>query len=110
LRLVCTVLLLGDHLGDIPMPTSIPAVMPEWTNEVPAPPTRQTWGLGLQVSLEDLPGMRPAGTGSWAGIFNCYYWIDRKTRIAATFFTQVLPFFDLGVVPTLLEIEQPASA
>jgi CubicO group peptidase (beta-lactamase class C family) len=110
LRAETTDLMFSDQLGDIPMPTSIPAVMPEWTNEVPAPPARQTWGLGLQVSLEDLPGMRPAGTGSWAGIFNCYYWIDRKTGIAATFFTQVLPFFDLGIVPTLLEIERAVYA
>jgi len=110
LRPETTDLMFSDQLGDIPMPTSMPSVMPEWTNEVPAPPARQTWGLGLQVSLEDLPGMRPAGTGGWAGIFNCYYWIDRKTGIAATFFTQVLPFFDVGVVPALLEIEQAVYA
>jgi CubicO group peptidase (beta-lactamase class C family) len=106
LRPETTDLMFSDQLGAIPMPSIIPTVMPEWSNEVPAPPARQTWGLGLQVSLEDLPGMRPAGTGSWAGIFNCYYWIDRQTGIAATFFTQVLPFFDVGVVPVLLNIEQ----
>jgi methyl acetate hydrolase len=100
----------SDQLGDIAMPTSMPAVMPEWINPVPAPPTRQTWGLGLQVSLEDLPGMRPAGTGSWAGIFNSYYWIDRTTGIAVTFFTQVLPFFDVGVVPALIGTEQAVYA
>ncbi len=110
LRPETTDLMFSDQLGDVPMPTSMPAVMPEWTNPVPAPPTRQTWGLGLQVSLEDLPGMRPAGTGSWAGIFNCYYWIDRTTGIAATFFTQVLPFFDVGVVPALIGFEQGVYA
>jgi methyl acetate hydrolase len=110
LRPETTELMFGDQLGGVPMPTSMPAVMLEWTNPVPSPPTRQTWGLGLQVSLEDMPGMRPAGTGSWAGIFNCYYWIDRKTGIAATFFTQVLPFFDVGVVPALLGFEQAVYA
>ncbi|HEV7733689.1 MAG TPA: serine hydrolase domain-containing protein [Candidatus Binatia bacterium] len=110
LRPETTDLMFSDQLGDVPMPTSMPAVMPEWTNQVPAPPTRQTWGLGLQVSLEDMPGMRPAGTGSWAGIFNSYYWIDRTTGIAATFFTQVLPFFDVGVVPALLAVEHAVYA
>jgi CubicO group peptidase (beta-lactamase class C family) len=110
LRPETTELMFSDQLRGIPMPTSMPAVMPEWSNEVPAPPTRQTWGLGLQVSLEDLPGMRPAGTGSWAGIFNSYYWIDRKTGIAVTFFTQVLPFFDIGVVPALIGVEQAVYA
>jgi CubicO group peptidase (beta-lactamase class C family) len=103
-------LMFSDQLGGIPMPTTMPVVMPEWSNEVPAPPTRQTWGLGLQVALEDMPGMRPAGTGSWAGIYNSYYWIDRKTGVAATFFTQVLPFFDVGVVPALLGVEQAVYA
>lgn len=110
LRPETTALMFDDQLGDVPMPASMPSTMPEWTNPVPAPPTKQTWGLGLQVSLEDMPGMRPAGTGSWAGIFNCYYWIDRKTGIAATFFTQVLPFFDVGVVPALLGVEQAVYA
>lgn len=110
LRPDITDLMFTDQLGDIPMPTSTPAVMPEWTNEVPAPPTRQTWGLGLQVSLEDFPGMRPAGTGSWAGIFNSYYWIDRTNGVAVTFFTQVQPFFDVGVVPALLGVEQAVYA
>jgi len=110
LRPETTALMFSDQLGDIPMPTTMSAVMPEWSNEVPAPPTRQTWGLGLQVSLEDMPGMRPAGTGSWAGIYNCYYWIDRKTGVAATLFTQVLPFFDVGVVPALLGVEQAVYA
>jgi methyl acetate hydrolase len=103
-------LMFSDQLQGIPMPTSTPAVMPEWTNEVPAPPVPQTWGLGLQVSLADIPGMRPAGTGSWAGIFNSYYWIDRTNGIAVTLFTQVLPFFDTGVVPTLIGVEQAVYA
>jgi methyl acetate hydrolase len=103
-------LMFSDQLGGIALPTSMPTVMPELTNAVPAPPTRQTWGLGLQVSLEDFPSMRRAGSGSWAGIFNSYYWIDRTSGIAVAFFTQVLPFFDVGVVPTLIGVEQAMYA
>ena len=95
----------SDHLHGAPLPTAMRSAIPELTNEVPALPFRQGWGLGLALVLEDVPGMRRAGTGSWAGLFNCYYWIDRTTGLAGALFTQVLPFFDMGVVQTLLGFE-----
>jgi hypothetical protein len=48
--------------------------------------------------------MRRAGTGSWAGLFNCYYWIDRATGVSAAIFTQLLPFFDARTVQSMLEL------
>jgi hypothetical protein len=60
--------------------------------------------------LEDLPGMRRAGTADWAGLFNCYYWIDRASGVSAAFLTQVLPFFDAQVVDTALAVEQAVYA
>jgi hypothetical protein len=49
--------------------------------------------------------MRKAGTGDWAGLFNLYYWVDRRSGIGCTFLTQVLPFFDQQIVATLGAIE-----
>jgi methyl acetate hydrolase len=49
--------------------------------------------------------MRSHGTADWAGVFNCYYWIDRKKGIAAMLMTQLLPFFDMPVVETLMGFE-----
>ena len=37
----------------------------------------QEWGPGFQLTLEDVPGMRCVGTGDWAGLGNCYFWIVR---------------------------------
>ncbi len=54
--------------------------------------------------------MRRAGTGDWAGLANCYYWIDRATGIAGLVLTQVLPFFDAKVVETVLGFEQAVYA
>ncbi|HEY5261572.1 MAG TPA: serine hydrolase [Solirubrobacteraceae bacterium] len=79
-----------------------PSALPQLTNDVPALPLAQGWGLGLQLLLEDMPGMRRSGTGHWAGLFNCYYWIDPATGIAAAILTQVLPFFDARIVETML--------
>jgi len=92
----------SDHLRGAVLPEVLPSAMPELTNEVPTLALRQGWGLGLRLLEEDLPGMRRAGTGDWAGLFNCYYWIDRATGLAAAFLTQVLPFFDARIVPAML--------
>ena len=31
------------------------------------------------AELHDVPGMRAAGSGAWAGIFNTHFWVDPKT-------------------------------
>jgi methyl acetate hydrolase len=49
--------------------------------------------------------MRSAGTGSWSGIFNTFYWIDRAADVGALIMTQVLPFYDLKVVEAALAFE-----
>jgi methyl acetate hydrolase len=112
-------LMFTDHLEGAPLPEIMKSAKPELTNDVPSLPFKQGWGCGLHLMLEDVPGMRRAGTGDWAGIFNCYYWIDPATGITAAIFTQVLPFFDAQIVETLLlpfemavyaEVGAPAAA
>jgi methyl acetate hydrolase len=104
-------LMFTDHLGGIPLPPegTISAV-PELTNDVPPLPFAQTFGLGLHVFQEDLPGMRRAGSGDWSGLCNCYYWIDRATGAAGAFLTQVLPFYDGPVLEAVLGTEQAVYA
>jgi len=60
----------------------------------------KTWGLSFLINTEDVPGRRRAGSLSWAGLANTYFWVDRKNRTAAVLFTQVLPFGD----PALLDL------
>lgn len=100
----------ADHLGGLPLPEVIRSAVPELTNDVPSLPVRQGWGLGFQLVLEDLEGMRRAGTGTWAGLFNSYFWIDRGAGVAGAILTQVLPFFDPGAVELALGVEQAAYA
>jgi methyl acetate hydrolase len=103
-------LMFTDHLDGIPLPEGTKSTMPELTNDVPALPFAQTFGLGLHVFTEDLPGLRRAGSGDWSGLFNCYYWIDRASGIAAAFLTQVLPFFDASVFEAVVGAEQAVYA
>jgi hypothetical protein len=54
--------------------------------------------------------MRRAGSGDWAGLLNCYFWIDRESGVAGGLLTQVLPFFDAQVVQLLVAVEQALYA
>lgn len=99
-------LMFTDHIEGIAQPVDgITSSAPELANNVPPLPIRTGWGLGLSVRHEQIPGMRAAGSGDWAGLFNCYYWIDPATGLSAALLTQVLPFFDEQIVGTLLNFE-----
>ena len=52
------------------------------------------WGFGHMINMQPVPNGRSAGSLTWAGLYNTYYWIDPTKRIAAVFMTQVLPFAD----------------
>jgi len=46
------------------------------------------------INIDPVPEGRAAGSRTWAGLYNTYYWIDPASRIAAVFMMQVLPFAD----------------
>ncbi len=100
----------SDHLDGLSLPELMVSTVPELSNDVPAMPFKQGFGYGFHIVFEDIPGMRYAGTGDWAGLFNCFYWIDRETGLAGAFLTQVLPFFDAPVVETSLGFEAAVYA
>ena len=52
------------------------------------------WGFGHMINMQAVPDGRSAGSQTWGGLFNTFYWIDPIKRIAAVFMTQVLPFAD----------------
>lgn len=103
-------LMFTDQLAGAEHTGGITSTVPELANDVPAMPIAQGWGLGLHLRHEQLPEMRAPGSGDWAGLFNCYYWIDRSSGLSASLYTQLLPFFDMGAVMTLLGVEQALYA
>ena len=69
--------------------------MPERTNDFLLFLERSSrWGLANMINTEPGPNGRSAGSLSWGGIFNTYYWIDPAKRVAAVILTQILPFAD----------------
>ena len=96
---------LQDHLAPIKLPEAMTPTVPELSNQVPPSPAPQSWGLGFCLTLADQPDMRSSGTADWAGIFNSCYWFDRSKGVGAVLMTQILPFFDMPVVETLIGFE-----
>jgi CubicO group peptidase (beta-lactamase class C family) len=63
------------------------------------PGLRQAWGMSFHLNLEASAEGRNAGSMSWAGLANTYFWIDPSAQVGGAIFTQVLPFAD----PLILE-------
>jgi methyl acetate hydrolase len=103
-------LMFTDSLGDISLPTGISSSDPALSNNVEFPPVPQGFSLGLHLFNVDLPGLRKAGSGDWSGLTNCYYWIDRASGVCGAVLTQVLPYFDEGIVGTALGFEAAVYA
>jgi CubicO group peptidase (beta-lactamase class C family) len=55
---------------------------------------RDKWGLGFLITVDGVAGKRSAGSLSWGGIYNTYFWIDRTRGVAGVIMTQFLPFAD----------------
>ncbi|KWX68655.1 hypothetical protein ASJ79_16840 [Mycobacterium sp. NAZ190054] len=79
--------------------------VPELAKPVELLPVPQGWSLGFHLYHVDLPGMRSAGSADWSGLFNTFFWIDRKAGIGGVIATQLLPFFDDKVVETIMAFE-----
>lgn len=83
-----------NAIGDLSV-GPLKTVMPDLSNDCEFfPGQRKTWGLSFMINEEKAPTGRSAGSLSWAGLSNVYFWIDPKKDIAGTFMTQMLPFAD----------------
>jgi methyl acetate hydrolase len=83
------------------------SAMPQLSNDVDLFPGQICkWGLATLINAEPIAGGRSAGSLSWAGLYNSYYWIDRTRGVAAVLLTQVLPFADPIVLRLYREFER----
>lgn len=84
---------------------------PDLTNEGELlPGTGKGWAYTFMTNREKAPSGRPAGSVMWAGLANCYYWIDRTNRIGGYWASQVLPFYDAAAYPAYFEFESTTYA
>lgn len=75
--------------------TMLPGVIPSLSNDAEFfPGLAKDWSYTLMVNSEEAPTGRPAGAIGWAGLANCFYWIDRENGFGGYWATQILPFAD----------------
>ncbi len=55
---------------------------------------KDKWGLGFLLTTNQVAGKRSAGSLSWGGVNNTYFWIDPARGIAGVVMMQFLPFAD----------------
>jgi methyl acetate hydrolase len=84
---------------------------PHMSNDFdPFPGSVKTWGLGFVSNAEPGPHGRGRSSLAWAGLGNCYYWIDREAGAAGIMCAQLLPFADAGALATFAALERAVYA
>ncbi len=82
-----------NAIGTVSVP-ALKAALPRSADFTFIADGRDKWGLGFLITVDQVPGKRSAGSLSWGGINNTYYWIDPTRGIAGVIMMQYLPFAD----------------
>lgn len=84
-------LMAQNHIG-MAVP-SLKTALPDRSGDFPFG-RGDKWGLGFLITGAQQPGKRSAGTLSWGGINNTYFWVDPARGVAGVILMQFLPFAD----------------
>jgi methyl acetate hydrolase len=83
-----------NHIGSVGV-RAVKTAMPERSSDFTfVADGRDKWGIGFMITADGKPGRRSAGSLSWGGINNTYFWIDPARGIAGVILMQYLPFAD----------------
>jgi CubicO group peptidase (beta-lactamase class C family) len=88
-----------NQIGDLGFPAEIPSADPASSGPLVLGPGYKR-GYGLLLNTQDVPGMRRAWSGAWAGLCNTHFWVDRSTGICASIYGNFLPF----ITPEALQL------
>jgi CubicO group peptidase (beta-lactamase class C family) len=87
-----------NQIGDFPVGAFISADPASSFDVEFLPGITKKWGLLGLLNVAETPSGRSAGSLFWAGLPNCYFWVDRYGGSTGVFFTQVMPFADPDVL------------
>ncbi|QKZ17607.1 serine hydrolase domain-containing protein [Streptomyces chartreusis] len=94
-----------NQIGDLTM-GEIKTVDPASSNDIDLmPEVTKKWSLLGMLNVEETKGGRSPGSLFWAGLANCYYWVDWAKGNTGVVFTQILPFGDRIVLDLFEEFE-----
>lgn len=98
-----------NQIGRLDFPAAISTAHPELSADVNLGPDLK-WGLGLLLNQARQPGMRAAGSGAWAGLFNTHFWVDPASRVTGSIFSQTLPFGEPAAFQLYVDFEKTLYA
>jgi len=94
-----------NHMRELRV-TAMKTMMPSRSNDVELfPGVPKTWGLTFMINEQRAPTGRSPGSLCWAGLSNCYFWIDPAKQVGGVYVTQIFPFGDRKSLPLYLEFE-----
>ena len=99
----------SNQIGALDFPPAITTAHPELSADVNLGPGLK-WGLGLLLNPAPFPGMRAAGSGAWAGLFNTHFWVDPASGVTGAIYSQTLPFADPPAFQLYADFEQALYA
>ena len=95
-----------NHIGDIDV-VEMKTAMPNLSNDADFyPGMKQKWGLSFLINTEETPEGRTAESIAWAGLCNCYFWVDPFRKVTGSMMTQIFPFFDADVMNLFRSFEK----
>jgi methyl acetate hydrolase len=95
-----------NHIGDLTV-GMLRSAIPERSNDAEFfPGMTKKWGLGFLINTEHAPSGRHAGSLTWAGLGNTYFWIDPTRQVTGVILTQILPFVDDQVMQLYATFER----
>jgi CubicO group peptidase (beta-lactamase class C family) len=80
-----------NQIGDLDFPAEIPTADPAASCTFAIGPGCK-WGYGLLLNTTDIPGMRRAYSGTWAGLFNTHFWVDPAGGVCGSIYSNFVPF------------------
>ncbi|OGM44169.1 beta-lactamase family protein [Aspergillus bombycis] len=101
-----------DQIPDLPRYCNeyTPSGKPLLANPCPLVPCdddlTEGWGLSFSLSHRKSPTGRAAGSGSWEGLANLFWFADRENGVGAIIASQILPYGDLQVLGCMEEVEK----
>jgi len=95
-----------NQIGEMSVPVMKPVVPWRSADVDFFPGTRMTHTIGFFRNEADIPGMRSAGSLTWAGAANTHYWIDPVNDVAAVLMTQSFPFLEPRFMDTYTAYER----
>jgi len=100
----------GNQIGDLTL-VQLRSLFPQFARDpVRLSGSLDKFGLGFGINTQPVPGGRSAGSISWAGIFNTFFWIDPSRKRCAVIMMQILPFGDDATNAVVEDFERAVYA